>query len=163
MRMIDLHCGGVRKSKKSPRRGALASFARMGPGLITGVADDDPSGIATYSQAGAQFGLNTLWTMPLSYPLMSAVQSLCARIGRVTGHGLAFNLKQAFPSWVVYASVVLLLIANVFNIAADVAAMGEALGGSIGANRHLATVLLVAASLSLRVRAYHRYVKVCDG
>jgi NRAMP (natural resistance-associated macrophage protein)-like metal ion transporter len=161
MRVIDLHCGGVRKSKKSPRRGALASLARLGPGLITGVADDDPSGIATYSQAGAQLGLNTLWTMPLSYPLMSAIQSICARIGRVTGHGLAFNLKQAFPPWVVYASVVLLLIANVFNIAADVAAMGEALGGSIWANRHLATVLLVAASLSLQVFVpYHRYVKV---
>ena len=102
----------MRKSKKSSRRAALASLARPGPGLITAVADDDPSGIATYSQAGAQFGLNTLWTMPLSYPLMSAVQSICAPIGRVTGHGLAFNLKQAFPLWVVYGSVLLLLIAN---------------------------------------------------
>ena len=149
------------KLKKSSRRSALASLARLGPGLITGVADDDPSGIATYSQAGAQFGLNTLWTMLLTYPLMSALQSICARIGRVTGHGLAFNLKQAFPVWVVYASVVLLLIANIFNIAADVAAMGEALAGSIGANRHLATVLLVAASLLLQVFVpYHRYVKV---
>src|SRR5262245_61934693 len=68
-------------------------LARIGPGLITGVADDDPSGIGTYSQAGAQFGLNMLWTMPLAYPLMSAIQSTCARIGRVTGRGLASNIK----------------------------------------------------------------------
>jgi Natural resistance-associated macrophage protein len=72
-------------------------LARVGPGLITGVADDDPSGIATYSQAGAQFGLNMLWTMPLAYPLMSAIQSMCARIGRVTGKGLAANIKSTFP------------------------------------------------------------------
>src|ERR1035438_2835200 len=72
-------------------------LARIGPGLITGVADDDPSGIATYSQAGAQFGLNMLWTMPVSFPLMSAVQSMCACIGRVTGKGLAANIKAVFP------------------------------------------------------------------
>src|SRR5574337_180732 len=71
-------------------------LARVGPGLITGVADDDPSGIATYSQAGAQFGLNMLWTMPLCFPLMAAIQSICARIGRVTGKGLAANIKTAF-------------------------------------------------------------------
>src|ERR1700739_2422039 len=100
-------------------------LARVGPGLITGVADDDPSGIATYSQAGAQFGLDMLWTMPLAYPLMSAVQSMCARIGRVTGQGLAANIKQAFPPVVLKAVVVLLLVANTLNIAADVAAMGE--------------------------------------
>src|ERR1700742_1128668 len=87
-------------------------LARIGPGLITGVADDDPSGIATYSQAGAQFGLNMLWTMPASYPLMSVIQSLCARIGRVTGRGLALNIKDAFPSWVLYGAVFLLLLAN---------------------------------------------------
>ena len=72
-------------------------LARVGPGLITGVADDDPSGIATYSQAGAQFGLNMLWTMPLAFPLMAAIQSMCALIGRVTGKGLAANIKAAFP------------------------------------------------------------------
>src|SRR5690348_3895882 len=72
-------------------------LARLGPGLITGVADDDPSGIATYSQAGAQFGLAMLWTMPLAYPLMSAVQVTCARIGRVTGKGLAANIAQIYP------------------------------------------------------------------
>src|SRR5665213_3068630 len=71
-------------------------LARVGPGLITGAADDDPSGIATYSQAGAQFGLNMLWTMPLAFPLMAAVQSMCADIGRVTGKGLAANIKTTF-------------------------------------------------------------------
>src|ERR1700726_4202450 len=84
-------------------------LARVGPGLITGVADDDPSGIATYSQAGAQFGLNMLWTMPLAYPLMAAIQSICARIGRVTGKGLAANIKLAFPPAVLRAVVGLLL------------------------------------------------------
>src|SRR5712692_5616969 len=86
-------------------RGPL--IAKLGPGLITGAADDDPSGIATYSQAGAQFGLNMLWTMPLAYPLMSAVQAMCAQIGRVTGKGLAANIKTAFPP-VVLKGVVLL-------------------------------------------------------
>ena len=100
-------------------------LARVGPGLITGVADDDPSGIATYSQAGAQFGLNMLWTMPVAYPLMAAIQSMCARIGRVTGKGLAANIKAAFPPIVLKSVVLLLLIANTLNIAADVAAMGE--------------------------------------
>src|SRR5476649_251604 len=91
---------------KPPSANSLRSFwdrvkehplARVGPGLITGVADDDPSGIATYSQAGAQFGLNMLWTMPLAFPLMAAVQSMCGRIGRVTGKGLAANIKSAYP------------------------------------------------------------------
>jgi Mn2+/Fe2+ NRAMP family transporter len=71
-------------------------LSRVGPGLITGIADDDPSGIATYSQAGAQVGLNMLWTMPLAFPLMAAIQSMCARIGRVTGKGLAANIKTTF-------------------------------------------------------------------
>ena len=100
-------------------------LARLGPGLITGVADDDPSGIATYSQAGAQFGLNMLWTMPLAYPLMAAIQAISARIGRVTGKGLAANIKTAFPPFVLRAVVALLLVANTLNIGADVAAMGE--------------------------------------
>src|ERR1700756_2467343 len=100
-------------------------LARLGPGLITGVADDDPSGIATYSQAGAQFGLNMLWTRPLAFPLMAAIQSMCGRIGRVTGRGLAANIKTAFPPSVLKGVVLLLLIANTLNIAADVAAMGE--------------------------------------
>jgi NRAMP (natural resistance-associated macrophage protein)-like metal ion transporter len=134
-------------------------LARVGPGLITGVADDDPSGIATYSQAGAQFGLNMLWTMPLALPLMSAIQSMCARIGRVTGKGLAANIKATFPPIVLQSVVLLLLIANTLNIAADVAAMGEVAELVTGFNRHLMTASFVVATLALQVLVpYHRYV-----
>ena len=118
-------------------------LSRVGPGLITGVADDDPSGIATYSQAGAQFGLNMLWTMPLAFPLMAAIQSMCARIGRVTGKGLAANIKATFPPIVLQAVVLLLLIANTLNIAADVAAMGEVAELVSGFDRHLMTAFFV--------------------
>ena len=97
----------------------LHPLAHVGPGLITGVADDDPSGIATYSQAGAQYGFGLLWTMPLAFPLMAAIQSICAHIGRVTGKGLAANIKAAFPAPVLRIVVLLLLVANVLNIAAD--------------------------------------------
>jgi Mn2+/Fe2+ NRAMP family transporter len=134
-------------------------LAHVGPGLITGVADDDPSGIATYSQAGAQFGLGMLWTMPLAFPLMSAMQSMCGRIGRVTGRGLAANIRAAFPAPVLKAVVLLLLIANVLNIAADIAAMGEVSELVTGLNRHVATLLFVTGTLLLQVFVpYHRYV-----
>src|ERR1017187_6502211 len=153
---------------KPPSTKSLRSFwdrvkehplARVGPGLITGVADDDPSGIATYSQAGAQFGLNMLGTTPLAFPLMAAIQSMCARIGRVTGKGLAANIKTAFPPIVLYGVVSLLLIANILNIAADVAAMGEVAELVTGLNRHLMTVFFVFGTLLLQVFVpYHRYV-----
>lgn len=135
-------------------------LARVGPGLITGVADDDPSGIATYSQAGAQFGLNMLWTMPLALPLMVAIQYMCASIGRVTGRGLAANIKDAFPPVVIRSVVLLLLIANTLNIAADVAAMGEVAELVTGFNRHLMTGVFVIGTLLLQVFVpYHRYVR----
>ncbi len=134
-------------------------LARVGPGLITGVADDDPSGIATYSQAGAQFGLNMLWTMPLAFPLMGAVQHMCALIGRVTGKGLAANIKTAFPPAVLKIVVALLLVANTLNIAADVAAMGEVAQLVTGVDRHIMTVVFVVITLLLQVLVpYHRYV-----
>ena len=134
-------------------------LARVGPGLITGVADDDPSGIATYSQAGAQFGLNMLWTMPLAFPLMAAIQSMCADIGRVTGKGLAANIKAAFPPAVLQGVVLLLLVANTLNIAADVAAMGEVGELVTGLNRHLMTLFFVFGTLLLQIFIpYHRYV-----
>jgi Mn2+/Fe2+ NRAMP family transporter len=134
-------------------------LARVGPGLITGVADDDPSGIATYSQAGAQFGLNMLWTMPLCFPLMAAIQSMCANIGRVTGKGLAANIKASFPRGVLQGVVLLLLIANTLNIAADVAAVGEVGELVTGFNRHLMTLFFVLGTLLLQVLIpYHRYV-----
>src|SRR5450432_3372433 len=135
-------------------------LARVGPGLITGVADDDPSGIATYSQAGAQFGLNMLWTMPLAFPLMAAIQYMCATIGRVTGKGLAANIKDAFPPIVIKSVVGLLLIANTLNIAADVAAMGEVTELVTGFNRHLMTAVFVIGTLLLQIFIpYHRYVR----
>ena len=131
-------------------------LSRVGPGLITGVADDDPSGIATYSQAGAQFGLDMLWTMPLCFPLMAAIQSMCARI---TGKGLAANIKTAFPPIVLQGVVLLLLVANTLNIAADVAAMGEVAELVTGFNRHLMTAVFVFTTLLLQVFIpYHRYV-----
>ena len=134
-------------------------LARVGPGLITGVADDDPSGIATYSQAGAQFGLGMLWTMPLAFPLMSAIQSMCGRIGRVTGKGLAANIKDAFPPPVLKGAVLLLLTANILNIAADVAAMGEVAELVTGVDRHLMTACFVILTLALQIFVpYHRYV-----
>ncbi|HPV23836.1 MAG TPA: divalent metal cation transporter, partial [Casimicrobium sp.] len=100
---------------------------QLGPGLITGAADDDPSGIATYSQAGAQFGFGMLWTVVFTYPLMTGIQMVSARLGCLTGRGLAANIKAQFPKPVLYTIVSLLLLANTINIAADIAAMGEAL------------------------------------
>jgi Mn2+/Fe2+ NRAMP family transporter len=139
---------------------ALHPLAHVGPGLITGVADDDPSGIATYSQAGAQFGLNMLWTMPLAFPLMAAIQSMCARIGRVTGRGLAANIKEAFPPYILQGVVFLLLVANTLNIAADIAAMGEVTELVTGWDRHLMTVILAIGTLLMQVFVpYHTYVK----
>ena len=133
----------------------------LGPGLITGAADDDPSGIATYSQAGAQFGLNMLWTVVLTYPLMVAIQSISARIGRVTGHGLSTNLARVFPSWAVMGLVALLFIGNAINIGADLAAMGAAARLVTGWNEHALTIGFAAVSLTLQVFVpYHRYVKL---
>jgi Mn2+/Fe2+ NRAMP family transporter len=123
------------------------------------VADDDPSGIATYSQAGAQFGLDLLWTMPVAFPLMAAIQAICARIGRVTGKGLAANIKTSFHPVILQGVVLLLLIANTLNIAADVAAMGEVGELVTGFDRHLMTLFFVLATLVLQVFIpYHRYV-----
>jgi NRAMP (natural resistance-associated macrophage protein)-like metal ion transporter len=134
-------------------------FTALGPGLITGAADDDPSGIATYSQAGAQFGLSMLWTMVLTYPFMAVFQAVCARIGRVTGKGLADNIKTVFPAWVLLSVVVLLLFANTLNVAADVAAMGEAAGLLIPGRQHVLTIAMALVTLILQVFVpYHRYV-----
>ncbi|OUL78114.1 NRAMP family divalent metal transporter, partial [Paraburkholderia hospita] len=136
-------------------------FAKLGPGLITGAADDDPSGIATYSQAGAQFGFNMLWTVLLTYPLMVAIQVVSARIGRVSGHGLATNLRRHYPRWLLYGTVVLLLVANTINIAADLTAMGAAVNLLIGGPTHAYTVGLGMFSLALQVFVpYRGYVRV---
>jgi len=134
---------------------------KLGPGVITGAADDDPSGIATYSQAGAQFGFNLLWTLLLTYPLMAAIQIISAQIGRVSGHGLATNIRRHYPAWLLYFIVGLLLIANTINIAADVAAMGEALGLLIGGPVHFYALGFGVVSLLLQIFIpYNRYVRV---
>jgi NRAMP (natural resistance-associated macrophage protein)-like metal ion transporter len=129
----------------TPKTAALASvpsrwirslLQSLGPGIITGAADDDPSGIATYSVAGAQLGTKLLWTALLTWPLMAAVQIMCARIGKVTGQGLAGNFKQRFPRWLLLVFVVALLIANTINIAADLAGMADASAMLSGINSH---------------------------
>jgi NRAMP (natural resistance-associated macrophage protein)-like metal ion transporter len=133
----------------------------LGPGLITGAADDDPSGIATYSQAGAQFGLNMLWTVAFTYPLMVAVQLVSARVGRVTGAGLCANLCRVFPRPLVMVLVALLFIANTINIGADVAAMGAAMQLLVGWGEKTFTVVFALVSLGLQLFVpYHRYVQI---
>ena len=104
--------------------------SRLGPGLITGAADDDPSGIATYSQAGSQFGFGLVWTLLLTTPLMIGIQMLSARIGFVTGEGLAANMAKVCPRWMAVGLVGLLVVANTINIAADIGAMAEVAMGS---------------------------------
>jgi len=141
-----------------------ATLKSLGPGLITGAADDDPSGIATYSQAGAQFGLNTLWTLVLTYPFMVGIQLVSARIGRVTGLGLAANIRRAYSPWLLYAIVALLLVANVINIAADIAAMGEAMRLVAGTgSAHLYSlgfgVLCLLLQVLMPYSLYVRYLK----
>ena len=136
-------------------------LAQLGPGLITGAADDDPSGIATYSQAGAQAGFGLLWTLVLTFPLMAAIQMISARIGRVTGKGLAANMGRVFPSWVVTVIVGLLFVANTVNIGADLAAMGAATQLVLGFDEHVFTIVFAVASLLLQVLVpYHRYVRL---
>ncbi|HTT08262.1 MAG TPA: divalent metal cation transporter [Gammaproteobacteria bacterium] len=113
----------------------------MGPGLITGAADDDPSGIATYSIVGAQLGNSMLWTSLLTWPLMAATQMMCARIGMVTGRGLAFGLKKKFPRWLVVVAALALLVANTINIGADLAGMADAVEMLSGTSSHFWVVL----------------------
>lgn len=138
-------------------------LSRLGPGLITGASDDDPSGIATYSQAGAAFGYGLLWTMVISLPLMSSIQELSARIGRVTGRGIAGNIRQYYSGWVLYPVVFLLVLANTINIGADVGAMGEALSLVIGGSPLLYAIALSVLCVVLQVwityECYARYLK----
>ncbi|NTJ11033.1 divalent metal cation transporter [Rhizobium lusitanum] len=145
-------------SKQSKRPNLLKI---LGPGLITGASDDDPSGIATYSQVGAQFGYSMGWVMLFSWPLMCAIQEISARIGRVTGQGIAGNLKRHYPVGVVYSVVSLLVVANVINIGADLGAMGAALKLLIGGPALIYVALFGLASVLLEVFSqYSRYVSV---
>lgn len=135
-----------------------SALRKLGPGLITGAADDDPSGIATYSQAGAQFGFNMLWTMLLTYPLMSAIQLVSARIGRVTGCGLATNLGAVWPKKLVVLLVILLFGANTINIGANLAAMGASFELATGLPSLPATIAFAVLSLALQLFIpYERY------
>ncbi len=126
-------------------------WRRLGPGLITGAADDDPSGIATYSQVGARLGYGILWTAFFTFPLMIGIQVVSARIGRVTGQGLAANIRKHYPPWLLYAIVTLLLIANTINIAADIGAMGAALKLLIAGPAHWYAVAFGVVSVVLQV------------
>jgi len=133
----------------------------MGPGLITGASDDDPSGIATYSQAGAQFGYDLGWTLLLTYPLMCAIQQISAEIGRVTGRGLAGNLRRHYPAWLLYGMVALLILANVINIGADLGAMAAALKLLVNGPLLPYVLLFAVASVLLETfLRYSRYVSV---
>ncbi|WP_420382105.1 NRAMP family divalent metal transporter [Novosphingobium sp.] len=144
--------------KQGVRTRAIALTRQLGPGLITGAADDDPSGIATYSQAGAQAGYGLLWTMVLTYPLMCAIQLVSAYIGRVTGVGLAANMAKIFPRFVVTILVVLLFVANTINIGADLAVMGAVAGSVIPINAHVLTIGFALVSLLLQLFIpYRRY------
>ncbi len=137
-------------------------WENLGPGWTTGAADDDPSGIATYSQAGATYGFQLLWLAPLTFPLMAIVQEMCARIGLVTGQGLAANIRDYMPGWVLYIATLLLLTANIFNIGADLGAMSKAVqllipGFSFG------SLVLGFAILSLALQIfvpYERYARL---
>jgi NRAMP (natural resistance-associated macrophage protein)-like metal ion transporter len=133
----------------------------LGPGLITGASDDDPSGIATYSQAGAQFGYALSWTLLLTFPLMCAVQEISARIGRVSGRGLAGNMRRHAPRWVMYGMVVLLVAANTINVAADLSAIAAAVQLVVGGPQAAYVIGFAAASLAMQVLVgYRRYASI---
>lgn len=136
-------------------------LARLGPGLITGASDDDPSGIGTYSQAGARYGYGLLWTMVLSLPLMASIQEVSARIGRISGRGLAGNIRRHYPAWLLYPVVVLLVLANTINLGADIGAMGDALALLVGGPALLYAAAFAIACVLLQVFAsYPRCSKV---
>jgi NRAMP (natural resistance-associated macrophage protein)-like metal ion transporter len=144
----------TKKKKKSKLdsvtpRGVRHFFADLGPGLITGAADDDPSGISTYSVTGASFGYAPLWTALFSFPLMAAVQMMCARLGMVTGRGLASNLRRNYPRGIVWAACALLIVANVVNIGADLGGMAEATGMMTGISQYIWTPIFAAVIISL--------------
>src|SRR5439155_560522 len=159
---------GIKKPATGFRRGLnscevehMPVICPSGPALVTGAPDAVPSGIATYSQAGAQFGYGLLWTVFLTTPFMIAIQLVSARIGRVTGKGLAANVIELAPRWLVLALVFLLVAANTANIAADIAAMGESLSLVIGGLNHEHALIFASASTLLQVFVpYRRYAPV---
>jgi NRAMP (natural resistance-associated macrophage protein)-like metal ion transporter len=147
---------------KTPKGNIVMRVLRlMGPGVITGAADDDPSGIATYSIAGAQLGTGLLWTSVATWPLMAAVQMMCARIGMVTGEGLASGLRKKIPRWICIVFVVALLLANTINVGADLAGMADAGELLTGMNSHVFVVVFGAAIAAVTIKfRYHQFAQV---
>ncbi len=150
------------EGRRPVRAGALARFAaRLGPGLITGASDDDPSGIGTYSQAGAQLGFGIGWTMLLAFPLMAAIQEISARVGRITGHGIAGNLCRHYPKGLLLPIVASLFLANAINIGADLSAMSNAVETVIGGWSLLYVIMFSAICVCVLVfTEYRRYVTI---
>jgi NRAMP (natural resistance-associated macrophage protein)-like metal ion transporter len=147
--------------RKAAKAGKTSILDRLGPGFITGASDDDPSGIGTYSQAGAQLGFGISWTMLLSYPLMVAIQEISARIGRVTGHGIAGNVCRNFSAPVIWFLVLLLFVANTINIAADLGAMADGARLLIGGPSSVYVVVFAAISVLAQIFFnYQRYVAI---
>ncbi len=150
----------VRSSQRRIPPAVRGLFSKLGPGLITGASDDDPSGIATYSQVGAQFGYTLLWTMLVSYPLMAAIQEVCGRIGRVTGCGLAANLRKNYPKPVLFSVLLLMSAANVFNLGADIGAMGASVALLLpGTGILFAVIFGVVSLLAVLFIPYTTYAK----
>ena len=148
-------------SEPETQRGLRGFLKSLGPGLVTGAADDDPSGIGTHSQVGAEFGYGLAWTFVLSFPLMVAIQQIAAEIGRVTGAGIARNLRRHYPRPILWTMVSLLLIANIVNLGADLSAMGAALTLLIGGNGALYTLLFGILCIVLEVSlSYPRYAAI---
>src|ERR1035438_6307698 len=143
-----------------PPNPVVRIFRLIGPGVITGAADDDPSGIATYSIAGAQLGTRLLWTSLVTWPLMGAVQMMCARIGMVTGEGLASGLRKKIPRWICIVFVIALLVANTINVGADLSGMADAGELLTGWNSHLFVILFGAGIALAIVRfRYHQIAR----
>ena len=161
--MAGSHNSGVRKANRgrSTGPGKLPLWQTLGPGLVTGAADDDPSGIATYAQAGTQYGFGLAWTLLLAYPLMVAIQAICARIGRTTGLGIAGNLREHYPAWILSVIVGMLFAANILNLGADLGAMAESLRLLVTVPIWLGVLLFGSITVGGQILLTHtRYVAV---
>lgn len=160
--MTDVSAEIERDQSNTVAKGPFQRFLKtIGPGFITGASDDDPSGIGTYSQAGAQLGFNVGWTMLFTFPLMAAIQEIAGRIGRTTGEGISGNLSRHYPVALLYFVVVLLFAANVINIGADLSAMADALKLIVGGPSFLYVLGFATVSVGAIVfLQYSRYVKI---
>jgi NRAMP (natural resistance-associated macrophage protein)-like metal ion transporter len=150
-----------RKNKSAAPKEGGSGLQILGPGLITGASDDDPSGIATYSQGRAKFGYTLGWTLLLTFPLMAVIQEISARIGRTTGKGISANIRGNYPRWTLYPIVLLLFIANTINVGADLGAMGDALALLLHGSKALYVVLfgLVCTAAEVFIH-YKRYASI---